>query len=255
MDYISLRIENHIGFVTIDRPPVNAINIQLYREIRDLFQSINKNQDIWLVILNSKGKHFSTGNDVADFTKITTIKEAIAYSNVVSASTSAVYECQVPIIAAVRGLVLGAGLGLASCCDILVSSENAKFGMPEVKVGIVGGAHVLSRILPQHLHRYMSFSGDMMTAEQMRQYGAVLKVVKDDQLLESVMEIAEHILSSPPRTLKGFKLAMNKNENAQSDKKYAVETKLCREMMYKTEDFTEALAAFFEKRKPVYKGR
>jgi enoyl-CoA hydratase len=155
----------------------------------------------------------------------------------------------------VQGLALGAGLALASCCDILVASEKARFGIPEVKVGVVGGASFLSRMLPQQLHRYMAYSGDMIMAEQMKQYGAVLKVVQDDQLLISAMDIVDHILNNPPLTLKGFKLAMNKNEDARLDKKYGLEAELGRDLMYKTEDLQEALDAFLNKRKPVYKGR
>jgi enoyl-CoA hydratase/carnithine racemase len=110
-------------------------------------------------------------------------------------------------------------------------------------------------MLPQQLHRYMSYSGDMMTARQMEHYGAVLKVVPHDQLLSSAMEVAERLLRNPPQALKGFKAAMNENENARLKEKYALEIGYGKKLMLGTEDFNEAVSAFLEKRKPVYKAR
>jgi enoyl-CoA hydratase/carnithine racemase len=109
-------------------------------------------------------------------------------------------------------------------------------------------------MLPQQLHRYMSFSGDMMTAEEMKHFGAVLKVVPLDRLSDEVQEIAYRLLSNPPLTLRGFKAAINTNENARLLEKYAVELSYAKEMP-NTEDAKEAIVSFFEKRAPVYKGR
>lgn len=254
MDFVSLKIDGNIGIVTLNKPPLNAFNLQMYKEVRDTFQSINERNDIWVAILRAEGKVFCTGNDVKEFTKITDTKTAAAYAAQVGESVGSVYMCRVPLIGAVHGMALGSGLALSSCCDILVAAENTKFGIPEVKVGIVGGACFISRMLPQQLHRYMAFSGDMMTAEEMKHFGAVLKIVPLDILQDTVQQIASRLLDNPPLALRGFKAAINTNENAMLVEKYAVESSYTKEMQ-KTEDFKESLISFFEKRKPIYKGR
>jgi enoyl-CoA hydratase len=209
--------------------------------------------DVWVVILRADGKSFSTGNDVNEFMTIGTANDADAYASVVSDGIASIYECRVPVIGAIHGKALGAGLAMASCCDILVASENALFGLPEIIVGIVGAACFLSRMLPQQLARYMAYSGEMMTAEQMKHFGALLKIVPASQLLESAIDIAEHLIKNPPLALRGFKAAMNRNENARLKEKYAIEIGYLKELIG-TDDFKEAVGAFLEKRKPVFNG-
>jgi enoyl-CoA hydratase len=255
MDYVSLVVQDHIGIVTMNRPPVNSFNLQFYQEMMDTFRSINSTGEIWVAILRAEGKQFCTGNDVKEFTRITDLDSAVEYARRVSDGIGSVYECAVPVIGAINGMALGTGLALASCCDILVAAENARFGIPEISVGIIGAACFISRMLPQQLHRYMSYSGDIMTADEMKHYGAVLKIVPQNQLFESSLKVAEHLLNNPPRGLRGFKAAINKNEDARLKEKYAVEISYGKELMMGSEDFTEAVGAFLEKRKPVYKGR
>lgn len=248
------KVENHIGLVTINKPPVNSFNRQLYKEVGETFQAISKMDEVWVVILRAEGKNFSTGNDVNDFITLNTPESAVAYARFVSDCAASIYECPVPVIGAINGKALGAGLVMASCCDILVAAENALFSLPEIKVGIVGAACFLARMLPQQLVRYLSFSGDMMTAEELKHYGALLKVVPENQLREAAMEIARHLTKNPPLTLRGFKLAMNENENARLREKYALEISYGKEL-FETEDIKEAIGAFLEKRKPVFNGR
>jgi len=253
MDYVSLIVENHIGMVALNKPPVNSFNLQMYNEIRNTFQSINNMDDVWVVILRAEGKSFSTGNDVNEFMTISTAEHAEAYARVVSDSIASIYECRVPVIGAIHGKALGACLAMASCCDVLVASENAMFGLPEIIVGIVGASCFLSRMLPQQLARYMAYSGEMMTAEQMKHFGALLKIVPASQLLESAIDIAGQLTKNPPLALRCFKAAMNRNENARLKEQYAVEIGYGKELIG-TDDFKEAVGAFLEKRKPVFKG-
>lgn len=254
MDFISLSVENHAGIVTMNKPPRNNFNLQMYKELGDTFLSINKRDDIWVAILRAEGKVFSTGNDVNDFVEITDMEKAAEYSGKVAASIGSVYACRVPLIGAVQGKALGIGLVLASCCDILVAAEDTKFGIPEVKVSVIGGACFISRMLPQQLHRYMALSGDMMTAEEMKHFGAVLKVVPLDRLSDTVLEIASRLLNNPPLTLREFKAAINTNENDRLLEKYAVELSHAKGMI-NTDDAKEAVVSFLEKRAPEYKGR
>lgn len=255
MEHVSLNVENHIGVVTINRPPVNSLTIQCYKEIMGTFKSIDNMDDIWVVVLRAEGKYFSTGNDVKEFRMVTSVDSTVENDQMVrNDCICAVYECRVPVIGAIQGMALGTGMILASCCDILIASENAVFGIPEIKIGLVGAACFISRVLPQQLHRYMAYSGDILTAEQMKHFGSVLKVVPEDQLLASAMKISAHLASQPPLALRGFKVAINRNENAQLKEKYGLEFSYAKEVVM-TEDFKEAQSAFFEKRQPVFKGK
>ncbi|MBM4315710.1 MAG: crotonase [Deltaproteobacteria bacterium] len=254
MDYVSLTVENHVGTVVLNKPPVNSFNLQMYREIENTFHSINDMDNVWVVILKAEGKSFSTGNDVNDFMTITTAEHAENYARHVSDSIVSIYECPVPVIGALHGKVLGAGLAMASCCDILVATEDAMFGLPEIIVGIVGAGCFLSRLLPQQLARYMAYSGEMMTAEQMKKFGALLKIVPVDGLWEAAKDAASRLVKNPPLALRGFKAAMNRNENARLKEKYAIEIGYGKGLIG-TADFKEAVGAFLEKRKPLFKGR
>lgn len=253
MVYLSLRVENHMAIITMNKPPGNSLNLQMYRKIRGAFLSINKMDNIRVVILMAEGNNFSYGNDIKDFLTFDTADKMVKYARVVNDGMYSPLECHVPVIGAVRGMVVGAGFALVSCCDIIIASENSKFTLPEIKVGIVGGACFLSRIIPQQLHRYMAYSGDVMTAEQLKHFGVVLKVVHDNQLLESAIEIAKCITKNSPLFLKAMKSVINKNENDQLKSKYMTEIKRSAELV-NSEDFREATNAFLEKRIPIFKG-
>jgi enoyl-CoA hydratase len=215
---------------------------------------INDIDNVWVVILRAEGKNFSTGNDVNEFIAITTAEHAEDYARHVSDSIASIYECRVPVIGAIHGKALGAGLAMASCCDILVATEDAMFGLPEIIVGIVGAGCFISRMLPQQIARYMAYSGAMMTAEQMKKFGALLKIVPVDGLLEAAVDVASHLVKNPPLALRGFKAAMNRNENARLKEKYAIEIGYGKELIG-TADFKEAVGAFLERRKPLFKGK
>ncbi|MBU2261023.1 MAG: hypothetical protein KKF02_03770 [Proteobacteria bacterium] len=137
---------------------------------------------------------------------------------------------------------------------ILIAFDDAAFGLPEIKVGIVGAACFLSRILPQPLVRYMAYSGEPIAAGEMKNLGVILRVVPRDQLFDAAMQIAEQFVQRPPLALRGFKKAMNINEEVRLKEKYLAEIEFTRQLMA-SEDFQEALHAFMEKRKPVFKGR
>jgi enoyl-CoA hydratase len=254
MEHIGLKVEDHIAIVTINRPPSNALTLRMFKDLADTFHSIHEMETVRVAILRAEGKHFSTGGDVSEFIDITTFEAAVHYVEIVSDCICSVYDCRVPVIGAVNGAALGGGLALASCCDILVAAENGMFGLPEITVSVVGAACFLARMLPQHLTRYMSFTGEMVTAEQMRHFGAVLKVVPLEQLRETAWEIAERLTKQPPLALSRFKAAVNRTENAGLKDKYLGEIQ-CGKDLIDTDDRREAIRAFLEMRKPTYRGK
>jgi enoyl-CoA hydratase len=255
MEFVTLEVkENHIGVVTVNRPPVNAINAQAYQEIADTFYSINERDDIRVVVFRAEGeKAFIAGNDLNEFL---TMKPENADDRMqkVRESFWSVYDCRVPVIGAINGHAPGTGLAYAAVCDILVASENATFSLPEINVGVMGGAKHLSRLVPQMVVRYMHYTGEPMSAREMKEYGAVLEVVPKDQLLEAALKIARKIAKKSPIAIKMAKKSLNTIEYMDLKEGYKFEQGLSGELSG-YEDSKEAVRAFFEKREPIFKGR
>lgn len=253
MEYLKLKVENHIGIVTYSKPPVNAITADVYNEFRSMFDSINVMDDIRVVILRAEGKFFAPGNDVSQLASFTP-NIVQDYVNLVKSGIGAVYTCRVPVIAAVNGAALGAGLAIASCCDFIVASDNAYFGIPEIRVGIVGAAEFADLLVPRKVVNYMALTGKPLTAKEVQQYGGVHKVVPQDQLMDAALELANDLLASGPIILRWFKKALQTNLDARLLEKYDVEASYTSKYI-ETEDYKEATTAFLEKRKPQFKGK
>jgi enoyl-CoA hydratase len=255
MEFVTLEVkENHIGVVTVNRSPVNAINAQAYQEIADTFYSINERDDIRVVVFRAEGeKAFIAGNDLNEFLTMKP-ENADERMSKVRESFWSVYDCRVPVIGAINGPALGTGLAYAAVCDILVASENATFSLPEINVGVMGGAKHLSRLVPQMLVRYMHYTGEPMTAMAMKEYGAVLQVVPKDRLVEAALEVARKIANKSPIAIKMAKKSLNTIEYMDLKEGYKFEQGLSGELSG-YEDSKEAVRAFFEKRDPVFKER
>lgn len=253
MKYLSLEVKDYIGIVTYNKPPVNAIDADVYNEFRMMFDGINIRDDIRVCILRAEGKMFAPGNDVNDLNllKPTIVEE---YLNIVKSGIGAVYGCRVPLIAAVNGAAMGAGMAVAACCDFIIASEKAVFGIPEIKVGIVGAAEFADLMVPRKVVNYMALTGKSLTAKEIEHYGGVLKVVPPDQLMDECMKLANDLMASGPIILRMFKKALQTNLDARLIEKYNVEgaytTKYCA-----YDDFNEASKSFLEKRKPVFTGK
>lgn len=254
MEFVKLKVKDYIGIVTIDRPPVNAINTQLKKEIRDTFLSINERDDIRVVILNSTGdKAFIAGNDLHEF-KTLDPKNADERSKLTRESFWAVYDCRVPVIAAIDGPALGSGLAYAAVCDMIIASENATFGLPEINVGVMGGARHLSRLVPHMVARYMHYTGITMTAKELKEYGAIIEVVPRDKLMEKAIELAASITEKSPVAIRFAKESLNTIEFMDLKEGYKFEQSLTKKLSG-YEDSKEAVRAFLEKRKPNFTGK
>lgn len=254
MEFITLEVKNYIGYITLERPPANALNRQAYSEMAEAFRSIKDRLDeVRVVILTAKGKQFIAGNDVNDFSG-TTKSEMAVQGGFFSDCVSAVYDCPVPVICAVNGAAVGAGFCIAASCDFIIASERARFGTPEIKVGVLGGISFLPLLVPSKVGRYMSATGNLLPAAEIARYGGIHKVVPPEELMPEAEKLAAEVLQAPPLALRAWKKAYNLIENLCWTEKEHI-TDLFIEDLMDTEDYNEAVNAFLEKREPVYKGK
>jgi len=255
MEFIRYEASGHIAIITLNRPSQNAFNYQMYKELKETFAMIDRAADIWTVIIRAEGRYFSTGNDVGDFQAGVIDVSMEEYGIMVEAGLGSVVNCKVPVICAVQGIAVGSGFCIPTYSDIVIATPAARFGVTEIKVGIIGGAPEASFSLPPKIVRYMALTGNLLTAEEMERHSFVLKVVPPDQLMDSAVELAEAIVRNPPIALKYMKASLNNIYRPDIlAKKIEFDGEKTGAHM-RTEDFKEAVGAFLEKRKPEYKGR
>lgn len=207
--FIAWTITDEIATVVLNRPPVNAVNQRMYREIHKLFSRA----DTFLagavvVVVVADGKHFCAGNDMGEFATMTSnnARERMYHAR---EAFYAIMDCPLPTIAAIQGVAVGTGIGIASSCDIIIAADDARIGLPEVKVGVMGGPRHLARMLPQHIVRYMFLTGELMPAPEMARLGGILEAVPPEQLRTRALEIAALIVRHNPDVLRAAKKAMN----------------------------------------------
>ena len=251
MSSITIEIQDHIAIVTLQRAPINSLVKETYLEIQEAFNKIGEIEGVRVAVLKATGRFFCPGNDVSEFDALATIEEARAYGQIVSDGISAVYACKVPVIAAIHGHALGAGMALAACADVVVASEKAQFGIPEIKVGIIGASGFLALLVPEKVVRYLSLTGGSLSAQEVERYGGVHKVVPTEEVFDTAMEVAKDLLKQGPAALRYFKEAMNINQNARLVEKYATESGYTRQHVGSWE-FNEAVKSFIEKREPDF---
>lgn len=177
---------------------------------------------------------------------------ASEYGQAVSEGLTAIYDCRIPVIAAVHGHAFGAGMAMAACCDVLIAADDAQFAIPEIKVGVIGAAGFLNLIAPEKVVRYMSLTGEPISAQELAQYGGVHKVVPKEQVYAEAEKAARAMLKNGPTALRYFKEAMNINQRADLAGQYATESSFNKKLVGSAES-KEAAKAFLEKRPPDFK--
>jgi enoyl-CoA hydratase len=250
---IKTEIKNHVAVVTMDAPPVNAQSVAFVEELISTFDELNATAPVRVIVLTGAGKIFSAGADIKSRSSAREIS-ADTYRHLRRAREVGfcIMESNKPVIAAVNGAALGAGLGLAVCCDIIVASENAVFGLPEIDVGLMGGVRHTMRLMPQSLTRKMVLSGYRAPAPELYRRGIIEDCVPLDQLMPTAMKLANEIARKSPMALKLAKRAINTVETMGLKDGYRFEQNLTVEMT-QHEDSREAMRAFIEKRDPVFR--
>jgi enoyl-CoA hydratase len=198
-----------VAEVVIDFPPVNALPVQGWFDLAEAVRAAGNDPAVRAVVLAANGRGFCAGVDIKEMQRTSGHDALIGANRGCFAAFAAVYECAVPVVAAVHGFCLGGGVGLAGNADIIVASEDATFGLPEVDRGALGAATHLSRLVPQQLMRTMVYTCRSVPATQLHAYGTVLDVVPADQLRTAARSVAAEIASKNSEIIRLAKQSLN----------------------------------------------
>jgi enoyl-CoA hydratase len=201
--------DDGIGAVTMDCPPVNALRVADWFALADHVSALGRDPAVRVVILRAEGRGFNAGVDIKEMQATEGFDALVGANRGCFAAFASVYDCAVPVIAAVHGFCLGGGIGLAGNADVIVAAEDAYFGLPEVDRGALGAATHLSRLVPQHKMRAMVYTSATATAAELHHYGSVWKVVPRDELDEAARELAATIAAKSPTVIRAAKESLN----------------------------------------------
>ena len=254
MEFKNLIIEKKdaVGIIKINRPEsLNALNIETLGEIRDAVTSLNNDEEIKVLIFTGEGKAFIAGADIKQM-KDMNENDAREFCNLGQKIFDIIENLDKPVIAAVNGFALGGGCELAMACDIRIASELAKFGQPEVNLGVIpgfGGTQRLSRLVPKGIAKELIFTGDLVDAQTALRIGLVNKVIAPENLLNEALAMAQKIASKGPAAIMIAKSVINRG----------LETDQAKGLLIERDGFVQCIAsgeakegmeAFVEKRKP-----
>ena len=247
--------EDGIAVVSYSRPPVNAFNNEAYAEMEKAFRDLRFNEDVRVIILYSPDKWFSVGNDVKEAGANPTYEMEQSNLLGIQSVEKRIRESPVPVIAAIRGYAIGAGLGFVMNSDFIVASETAKITMPEMKVGILGGwVGGLHNIVPESMVRYMIYTSKAVPCTELVKYGGIFKVVPDDQLLDAAKDLARELTRNGPVAIKWARRCMNIYRD-RGNEEHRAYGDLLKELYFEDhwDERVEAIESFNGHREPNYK--
>ena len=206
---VRVRSADGIAEVVIDFPPVNALPVAGWHELADAVTAAGADPATRAVILAADGRGFCAGVDIKEMQRTEGYEALLGANRGCFAAFAAVYDCPVPVIAAVHGFCLGGGVGLAGNADIVIAAQDATFGLPEVDRGALGAATHLARLVPQPLMRAMVYTCRTVTARELLAFGTVLDVVPEAALRATARELAEEIAAKDPAVIRLAKQSLN----------------------------------------------
>ncbi|MCW2620984.1 MAG: putative enoyl-CoA hydratase/isomerase [Frankiales bacterium] len=256
-----VEIVDSVATVTMARPKVNALSAPMMRELAGIFEGLGRSREASVAILTADGDRiFCAGADVGESHRryVTrellpdeSVADLVDPGDVVRRMFWAIRDCGVPVIAAVNGLALGAGTALAACCDLLVASETAAFGMPEIDVGVLGGARHVQRLVGHWKMREMMYTGRRVSAAELAEFGCVSAVVPPAELQGAARALALEIAAKSPLALRMAKQVVNRVEDLSLKDGYQLEQDYTVRVS-QLADSGEARRAFQEKRPPSW---
>ncbi|MEU2260074.1 enoyl-CoA hydratase family protein [Streptomyces sp. NPDC019645] len=201
--------EKGVSVVTVDFPPVNALPVHGWYALADAVRRAGRDPEVRCVVLAAEGRGFNAGVDIKELQRDAGHDALIGANRGCHAAFGAVYECEVPVVAAVHGFCLGGGIGLVGNADAIVASDDAAFGLPELDRGALGAATHLSRLVPQHLMRTLYYTSRTVTAAELQAHGSVWRVVPRDGLRAAALDLAREIAAKDGRLVRLAKAAIN----------------------------------------------
>jgi len=209
MGISSTRLGNGVRVVTMDHPPVNALPVAGWFDIADAMREAGADPATRAVVLRAEGRGFNAGVDIKEIQRSTGFDALLGANRGCYAAFRAIYECAVPVVAAVGGFCLGGGVGLVGNCDTVIASDDAYFGVPEVDRGALGAATHLGRLVPQHLMRTLYYTSRTITAAELVTHGSVLETVPRAELDDAALRVAGEIAAKDTRVIRAAKEALN----------------------------------------------
>lgn len=243
-----------VAVVTINRPERrNALNMEIKTRIADAIMALTAEKSVRVIVLRGAGRYFVAGTDIAEMLSMTSTDH-------INLETDRVFKtlrkCPKILIAAVEGYALGGGCELALCCDMIVAGENAKFGQPEIKVGIMpgaGGTQILARAMGKYRAMQLALTGEYFSSTEAFNAGLISDVVKDGSVLDKSIAMAQTIVSMPPLAVKKIKDVMNVGMDISLEAGLSLERNAFIQL-FDTNDQKEGMQAFLDKRTPQFTG-
>lgn len=257
MKNILFEKQNSVAVITINRPQaLNALNDEVLNELYSVLKQVDDDRNIKALVLTGAGeKAFVAGADIKVFENMEP-RNAVIFAEKGQKIFRFLEVLRVPVIAAVNGFALGGGCELALACDFIIASQKAKFGLPEVTLGLIpgfGGTQRLARYIGLGRARELTYTGRMITADEAFQMGLVNRVVEPEKLMDTVFEVANQICERAPIAITKVKEAINMGYEMPIDEGLAGERQVFSEL-FRTQDLKEGVKAFIEKRKANFRG-
>ena len=256
MEYIKIeKLSNGVTIIRINRPDsLNALNNEIKTSISDHFRCLSSDPNTLCIIITGSREVFAAGADIKELSRKGTAEIALENGRAI---WQPIRHCPKPIIAAVNGYALGGGCELAMHADIIVAGKSAKFGQPEIKVGIMagaGGTQHLVRSVGKYKAMKILLTGEPVDAEEAFLMGLVSEIVEDEEVLKRAIELANKIAKLPPISVRQTKEVVLAGADASLEAGILLERKAF-ELLFDTEDQKEGMRAFIEKRKPTFSGK
>jgi len=254
-DVILSEVDSHVGIVRLNRPEVlNALSLELMKKLVAQLEAYDDDPNIRVILLSGSERVFAAGADITDMVDASTFD---MYSRNQFARWERIKKISKPIVAAISGYALGGGCELAMHCDIIIASETAKFGQPEINIGVMpgaGGTQRLTRAVGKAVAMDVVLSGRFLSAREALSAGLVSRVVPKENFYDEALRIAHELAKKPPLALRLAKESVLKAHEMSLSDGLEYERKLFY-MLFATEDQKEGMKAFIEKRRPEFKGR
>ena len=216
-------VEGGVAEVVMANPPVNALTVDGWFDLASQLDRLGADPDVHVVVLRAEGRGFNAGVDIKEMQRTGGFDALVGANRGCYAAFKAVYECPVPVIAAVHGYCLGGGIGLVGNADVVIAADDASFGLPEVDRGALGAATHLSRLVPRQRMRAMVYTCARATAAELRRYGTVHDVVPAGELRDAALTLARTIAAKPPAVIRAAKACLNGIDPVDVNRSYRFE--------------------------------